>query len=213
MKMQVTLMRSLSLTAAVTFLATGSAFADPLSGLGESQKGFLIVGAVVAVFWAIGAWLIYAGTKSRKLAQASELWPTAEGTVLSAEVSKQTYRDPQQHTTSHTYTPQVRYSYSVAGKSYEGKVIRFGDMAQGAASLAEAIVAKYPAGAAVAVRYDPQSPSRATLETASAGGGQIWAGIFLIALPVVIAVVVLLVAAFSGSPTPEAAGQLSQPQP
>jgi hypothetical protein len=211
--MQLSLIRSLSLAAILLPATTHAAFAGPLSGLSETQRGFLIVGAVVAVLWAIGAWLIYAGTRSRKLAQASELWPIAGGAVLSTEVTKHTYRDPQQHTTSYTYTPHVRYSYSVAGKSYEGKVIRFGDMTQGAVSLAEAIVAKYPAGSTVAVRYDPQNPSRATLETTSAGGGQIWAGIFLIALPLVIGIVTVLIIAFSGSPPPGAGGELNPPQP
>lgn len=65
-------------------------------------------------------------------------------------------------------------------------MIRFGDLERKRRSLADEMVAKYPAGATVAVRYDPQNPSRATLETESAGGSQIGSGAFFIIVPLII---------------------------
>ena len=99
--------------------------------------------------------------------------------------------------TTYFYKPHVRYAYSVGGADYEGELIRFGDVEQGHVTLAEAITGKYPVGSIVAVRYDPQDPKRATLETQSAGGGQVATGIFFIVIPLIIAIGVALIAFLS----------------
>jgi Protein of unknown function (DUF3592) len=51
------------------------------------------------------------------------------------------------------------YTYTVGGKSYEGEKIHFGSM-----SDPDELVKRYPAGSEVAVYYDPNDPTRATLE-------------------------------------------------
>lgn len=188
-----TALRSLSLAAAATLLAAGPAAAAPIPGLSNEQTMIAIIGVVLIVFSAIGLYMIYSGIKNRRFAKASELWPTAGGKVLATDISKRTYRDQKNRTTTNFYTPHVRYGYSVGGQAYEGEVIRFGDVEKGHISLAEEVVAKYPIGSVVAVRYDPEDPKRATLETQSAGGGQIWTGIFFIAVPLIIATVAGLV--------------------
>ena len=138
-----------------------------------SETVFALFAVVLlAVFGTVGAYLIYAGLKNRKLSQASEFWPTSGGTVLSSEIVTRTIRRTNKPTTTH-YLPRIRYSYRIAGTDYESETIRFGDLERTNRSLAEKVTGKYPAGATVAVRYDPEDPSRAVLETESAGGSQI----------------------------------------
>jgi hypothetical protein len=136
-------MRSFLLVPALVLLLTGPAAAKPIPGLTEGQTVLLIALALVAIMSAIGAYLIYSGLKNRKLAKASELWPTAGGKVLATEITKRTYRD--KNRTTHTfYAPHVRDAYSVGNVDYEGAVIRFGDVEQGHITIAEAITGKYP---------------------------------------------------------------------
>ena len=85
------------------------------------------------------------------------------------------------------------YGYAVGGSSYEGSIIRFGDLSSGASKPAEDTVAKYPPGASVSVRYDPENPGRAVLETTMPGNGQVITGIALIVVPLLIVAVGALI--------------------
>jgi hypothetical protein len=160
------------------------AAAQDNSGM-SAQTFVIIIAALVLICAAFGAYLIYAGLRSRKLAKASETWPTASGTVVSSDVKSHTVRTKQARTT--TYTPVVTYSYSVGEFAYQGSVIRFGDLSSGSPTVAQELAAKYPQGAAVSVRYDPAEPGRATLETVMPGRGQVIAGISFIVVPLLIA--------------------------
>ncbi|MGV1014896.1 MAG: DUF3592 domain-containing protein [Methyloceanibacter sp.] len=208
-------MSRLNLALAVSLLTHATASAQPIAGMSEGQTISLLAVAFLVVFGAIGGYLIYAGLKNRRLAQASELWPMAGGTVLGAEVTTRTYRNPKARTTTTTYAPQIRYAYRVTGTDYESAVIRFGDLESGNSKFAEELVAKYPAGATVAVRYDPESPERAALETVSAGGTQVWTGAVFIVVPLIIVIVTALIVGFSedmqSDLPPEVLEQLNQP--
>jgi hypothetical protein len=70
----------------------------------------------------------------------------------------------------HLHKPVVKYQYSVEGMEYTGSRIAFGAM-NSAPSAANAVVARYPSGASVTVRYDPEKPAEAVLETNTGGGG------------------------------------------
>jgi hypothetical protein len=196
-------------------LISHPAVAQPIPGLSEGETVAVIGAVLLIIFTAVGGYSIYAGLKNRRLSRESELWPTAGGTVLSSEVTKRTYRDPKQRTTTTYYAPLVRYQYRVGGTDQECTVIRFGDLESGDVKSAEAFVAKYPPGATVAVRYDPQQPSRATLETQSAGGAQIWTGAFFIVVPLIIMILIAVVIGFSNDRRndlpPEVLEQLNQP--
>jgi hypothetical protein len=165
---------------------TTPATAQPISGMTEGQTAALIGGAVAVVFGCVGGYMLYMGLKNRRLARESALWPTTGGTVLAADVSRRTSLDRKRGTTSVYYSPNVRYSYSVAGRHYECGVVRFGSLESGSHKSAEEVVTRYPVGATVVVRYDPADPSRATLETHSAAGQQIFMGALFIAIPVLI---------------------------
>lgn len=106
-----------------------------------------------------GLWLYL---RTRAKGKASLTWPTAAGTVKTAEVRKyRTKGGPQ-------FMAHATYKYSVNGRAYTGDRIRFGQYA-GAQAAADADVAKYAPNTSVQVRYDPRDPSVSTLEPGTAG--------------------------------------------
>ncbi len=96
-------------------------------------------------------------------------WPTAQGTVLSSRAEPRRTLSSAGGSGSGqavtVWSPLVEYSYSVGERAYHGSRIAFGPEVSGGRELADAAVARYPAGAAVTVHYDPSNPSHATLET------------------------------------------------
>jgi hypothetical protein len=152
--------------------------------MSDSITFVLIAGTVLVGCAAVGVYLIYSGLKNLRLSAASETWPITGGTVLASDVVTRVSSGKGGRTTY--YTPQIRYTYKLGGIEHESDVIRFGDLERKRRALADELVAKYPAGSTVAVRYDPQSPERATLETVSAGGSQIGSGVFFIIVPLII---------------------------
>ena len=90
-------------------------------------------------------------------------WPAASGVITSSEVQIRSVSDDGHRQTR--YEPTIEYSYSVAGVSYVSRQIAFGVTQVGPRSQAEAVTRRYPEGRAVEVRYDPEKPSDAMLES------------------------------------------------
>ena len=121
----------------------------------------------LAVLLLVGGGLVlFHGFGNRSLASESKTWPTAPGVIVTSTVVEEFSRK------SSAWELRVTYSYTVAGTSYTGDVVRSGDLDYSDREGAEAKLAAYPVGATVAVRYDPDSPGRAVLES---GGGEWWA--------------------------------------
>jgi hypothetical protein len=99
-------------------------------------------------------------------AKASETWPTTIGKIVSSEVRVEESRDDDGAT---WYNPVVAYSYSAAGRTIEGSRIRFANMRRGSQRKAEQVLASYQAGGPVTVRYNPEKPDEAVLETQKPG--------------------------------------------
>jgi hypothetical protein len=59
--------------------------------------------------------------------------------------------------------PDVRYSYVVAGTSYEGSRLTFDAPNDRTRAEVERRLAAFPVGESVSVRYDPAAPAQATL--------------------------------------------------
>ena len=123
------------------------------------------------IFGGVGLGLLLFGRSARRKALASQSWPTVAGTVTESEVkvTEHTSGDgTNEHAITH-YKPVVKYQYSVEGMEYAGSRIAFGAM-NSAQSAANAVVARYPAGASLTVRYDPEKPAEAVLETKTGSG-------------------------------------------
>lgn len=93
-----------------------------------------------------------------KRAFDAQRWPQVVGRIISndIEVSRGDSR--------HRHAPRVRYSYTVAGRAYEGDGIYLDAEVYGSRSYAEKIVARYPVGSLVTIRHDPTDPSTAALD-------------------------------------------------
>jgi hypothetical protein len=103
------------------------------------------------------------GFRQRKRAAAASSWAQAPAVILSSRVETGTTSDADGDETT-WYRPQIHYSYTHNGVQYEGQRLRFGKSKTSAQKRVEEAVAKYPAGAQVTVRVNPQKPSEATLE-------------------------------------------------
>jgi hypothetical protein len=146
----------------------------------ELVWGLVLLGVV----WTGGfAW---AHLRAVGKAKAAETWPTAVGTIHSAAVVEEESTD-REGNSSTWYNPVVAYSYSVAGRTFESKRLRFGNYRRASRSKAEAMLAPYRAGGTAQVRYNPEQPGECVLETVKPGpiyaimaaGGLIWIGVGL----------------------------------
>ncbi len=124
---------------------------------------FLIIfGACLIVF---GAVYVISTIVTKRSFQGTANWPKTAGQVVRAFVYRHERRTPKE--TSITYTPVVEYAYTVGEQRYtSGKrdfapydCATFTDERK-----AREIVAAFPAGKAVTVRYNPVVPAQAALK-------------------------------------------------
>lgn len=116
-----------------------------------------------SLFVVVGAGILWVDHASRAQSSAARSWPTTTGTVTRSEVNRGVNISDR----NVSYTPIVSYSYTVNGRSYTGDQIDAtrGGLRTRIRETAEERVRPYPAGAAVAVHYDPSGPGNAMLET------------------------------------------------
>jgi hypothetical protein len=172
------LLRSKTLVGAALLLSTAAWAQETPATPNPAQELMTPMGGsswmFPAMFTGVGLILLLVGIavmtftlRSRRKARTAESWPIAQGTVTASEVNIRRSRSQKgQRQTS--YSPAVSYSYTVAGKTYFADRIGFGQSSGTSRAKAETVAARYPAGAEIAVRYDPQDPSVATLETTAA---------------------------------------------
>jgi len=114
--------------------------------------------------WALltGLFNLWTGTDALVSATRAVHWPTSTGTVTASYV----FVEHRGRGTS--YTPEVRYSYNVDGKRYEGRNVWL-EHDTGSLALAERVTASYRIGAQVLVYYSPASPAVAALRPGRTG--------------------------------------------
>jgi hypothetical protein len=140
------------------------------------------------IFLAIGGGISFWGWNILQNAKASSSWPTAQGNVISSDVSYSSNADG-----GESYSPEVIYQYTVNDQHYESHTIKFGENSYSSRRKAEGIASSYPVGKEVTVYYDPQNPERSVLEPGVSGGSYIVLGIGvlfgligLVAVPLVV---------------------------
>jgi hypothetical protein len=110
-------------------------------------KLFLFVlGNVFVIGSLVLIWGVY---RTRSRIKASQAWPETTGTVISAEIFTQ------HHRSGDNYVPDVRYSYSVLGSDFTGKII-LDDQSTNDEALK--LIQEFQVGSAIPVRYDPEYP-------------------------------------------------------
>lgn len=114
----------------------------------------------ILVLGGIGFFLYRRNQQSNAYRQSAQTWPSTSGTVLMSTVqSKRTGR-------SRSTYPVVVYQYTVNRQSYQGQRIKAGEQFFNirVAGQAQATAARYPAGTAVTVYYNPANPAESALE-------------------------------------------------
>jgi hypothetical protein len=121
-----------------------------------------IIGALLILVGAVIG--IHSVRTSRKV-QAAQMWPSVTGLVTSSEVELSRGKN-------RTYRAKIRYTYRVAGYEFTGRRCALGgELNTSNRGRAEARCAKYPAGSAPQVYYDPANPKDACLERTQEGRG------------------------------------------
>jgi len=105
--------------------------------------GFIIVGLAITAF----------GWRGFQKGKANQQWPSITGQISSTTLTS----------AENDLLPDIRFSYTVDGKHYEGRV-EFPPGTMPMPGFASAQLEKYPAGSPVTVHYNPQQPEQATLE-------------------------------------------------
>jgi hypothetical protein len=129
----------------------------------EHQMDFLTtdilmtIGSILAIQFIITAIFLVLIVISYFGAAKVRDWQPASGRILSSTVVRR--RSSRGGTSSY---PAIVYEYSVGGMNYQGQKITSGLSWGGSGS--GKIVARYPAGSAVTVYYDPNNPADAVLE-------------------------------------------------
>jgi hypothetical protein len=120
------------------------------------------------VFIAIGLGMLYYARRLSAKAQASLLWPSAEGVISHSAMLLQ-MQQTSGSTNAATYKADVAYRYKVRGRDYSSGRITLLDFSS-TAGRAQSIVNRYADGAPVTVYYNPADPSDAVLERGGTGG-------------------------------------------
>lgn len=114
-----------------------------------------------------GLLMARAHRRARARSSAAQHWRSAPGKVIETGIGVQSG-----HTSSGGYTyfsPWIRYSYVIGGEERHGERIRFGNLTARTRGGAAAMLAPYPAGAAIIVHYDPDAPGESVLEPGKVG--------------------------------------------
>lgn len=100
---------------------------------------------------AAGAYLLRSLTRQH----AAKRWPTTTGEILESTLEEN----------ADGWHPQVRYTYSVQGKSYVGDQLYLYASNERAEPSAREYLVPFPTGKTVAVYYNPEKPQEAVLDT------------------------------------------------
>lgn len=104
----------------------------------------------------IGAMIANVGLKMRRAGS----WLQAQGWITRSKLAVR--RPPAGNEIGTAVNvPDVAYSFSVAGRGYQGKRVSFGDIS---GQFTEETVRRYPVGSVVTVHYDPADPTDCVLE-------------------------------------------------
>ena len=110
------------------------------------------------LFLAIGLLILGFGARSLYMSKLAESWPTVQGRIISSDFETSTDSDGDT-----TYRANISYEYDVMGRRLTSDRVAFGYSGSSSYGFHKEIHDALPAGATVAVRYDPSKPERAAL--------------------------------------------------
>jgi len=117
---------------------------------------------ITIILLAVGVGTCIYGLVMMLDAWASRDWPSAAGTVESAEVDA--WHQSTRAARGDRFQPIIRYAYEVEGTRYTGDRRRFGEKPMHERAKARAVTRRYPAGSEIQVYYEPSDPANAVPE-------------------------------------------------
>ncbi len=118
--------------------------------------GLIGLAAVIALFFGLAAY-----SKARN--KAAFDWPSVEGQVVHSEATGKWSTDSQGKAVMR-YKADIRFRYTVDGKSYDGARVAFYGALIDTMAKAQAACDHYPVGTKMPVYYNPKKPSDSVLE-------------------------------------------------
>ena len=138
----------------------------------------LALWAGVVIFAASGLFCVLAGGMELLEGYRSTSWPSVGGHVVASEVTSSS-GSKNTGSSGSSYTPRIKYRYTLGVETYNTDRIRFGSLG-GAEATARRYVGMYPAGAQVEVFYKPAQPGVSVLEPGWTGRSLLF---FLVGFP------------------------------
>lgn len=111
----------------------------------------------ISIFFSIGFGLLGYGVHSFHRGRQALSWPAVEGRLLECRLEENSDSE------GATWEVQVRYSYSVADREFEGKRVAFGYSGSSTYEDHKGIYEKLQSGSRVMVHYKPSNPSDSVL--------------------------------------------------
>ncbi len=163
--------------------------------LGGFGPGFRFIGQELSPVEAFGilgtmllpvaAWAYATMRLEQAMAILSRSWPIVPGKIDTSDVSeRRSYRS------GRFWALDVRYVYCVNGMDCVDTRLAFAPRWIGSQYIVDSLARRYPVGAAVDVRYDPDQPDEAVLETDDRLATQrlypVWVCLFVVAVGVIV---------------------------
>ena len=132
------------------------------------MDGIGYLGILVALLGIILAlWAGRGHARAVGRATAARHWRTAPGTILAADAALRGSAVRSSRTAY--WTPEIAYSYLVQDRERKGICLAFGSLRSKTEASARRLVAPYPVGSRVQVRYDPDNPDDSVLDPRKPG--------------------------------------------
>jgi hypothetical protein len=122
----------------------------------STAQALFILGVIC---FPVGAFMLARAEFNRANAAASRDWPAAQGKVTKSELKSRLMGHGM------SYTLDFSCDYAVGGRGYRLRDVQFGTGRVSSRKLIEGFAEKYPVGSSVEVRYDPDDPQIAVLES------------------------------------------------
>jgi len=122
-------------------------------------------GVLFLACWLFGVFLIYRGARAAYEGARSSRWPAAQGRITRSAAYWGLARRGIQ--TMWAYRLDINYQYEAGGRTYEGHRVSFSAWdPQHSLNLFNGwTAARYPAGTAVSVHFDPADPALSVIES------------------------------------------------
>lgn len=144
----------------------GVALALTMPAEAKDQTGAKIaLGVLVVALLATPVICFMLAARARAKAARAQSWPSVQGTVTAVSVaghrsgSKRAWSSSATRSRNAYFVPHIAYRFSVMGREFTGKRLRFGPVSSRNEDEAAAMVAGYQVDGPIVVHHDPQNPA------------------------------------------------------